>query len=105
MKLCNEHLPELTEIGEGHRSACWLHNPSVKAKKGEVKLYEHCLLYTSCILVLRVVGLKKMAEEVEISSPFKRKKMYNFFLKYLAPAFLVIILVSSIANVMGWISL
>ena len=41
MKLCNEHLPELTEIGEGHRSACWLHNPSVKAKKGEVKLYEH----------------------------------------------------------------
>ena len=41
MKLCKEHLPELTEIGEGHRSACWLHNPSVKAKKGEVKLYEH----------------------------------------------------------------
>lgn len=41
MKLCKEHLPELTEIGEGHRSACWLHNPSVKAKKGEVKLYGH----------------------------------------------------------------
>lgn len=41
MKLCKEHLPGLTEIGEGHRSACWLHNPSVKAKKGEVKLYEH----------------------------------------------------------------
>lgn len=59
----------------------------------------------TCILVLRVVGLKKIAEEIEISSPFKRKKLYNFFLKYLAPAFLVIILVSSIANVMGWISL
>ena len=38
MKLCQEHLPQLTEIGEGHRSACWLHNPSVKAKRGEVKL-------------------------------------------------------------------
>ena len=59
----------------------------------------------TCILVLRVVGVKKIAEEVEISSSFKRKKMYNFFLKYLAPVFLVIILLSSIANVMGWISL
>ena len=38
MKLCKEHLPELTEIGEGHRSACWLHNPCVKARMGEVKL-------------------------------------------------------------------
>lgn len=38
MKLCKEHLPELTDIGEGHRSACWLHNPCVKAKIGEVKL-------------------------------------------------------------------
>ena len=38
MKLCQENLPQLTEIGEGHRSACWLHNPSVKAKRGEVKL-------------------------------------------------------------------
>ena len=38
MKLCKENLPQLTEIGQGHRSACWLHNPSVKAKKGEVKL-------------------------------------------------------------------
>lgn len=38
MKLCRECPPALTEIGEGHRSACWLHNPSVKAKKGEVKL-------------------------------------------------------------------
>lgn len=59
----------------------------------------------TCILVLRVVKLRKIAEEVEISSAFKRKKMYNFFLKYLAPAFLIIILLSSIANVMGWISL
>lgn len=59
----------------------------------------------TCILVLRVVKLRKIAEEVEISSTFKRKKMYNFFLKYLAPAFLIIILLSSIANVMGWISL
>ena len=34
MKLCKEHLPELTEIGEGHRSDCWLHNPCVKERMG-----------------------------------------------------------------------
>ena len=59
----------------------------------------------TCFLILRVVGLKKIAEEVEISSAFHRKKLYNFFLKYLAPICIAIILLSSIANVMGWISL
>lgn len=59
----------------------------------------------TCILILRVVGLKGIADEVEISSSFRRKKMYNIFIKYFAPVFLLIILISSIANVMGWISL
>ena len=38
MRLCKACRPELTEIGPGHKSACWLHNRSVKAQKGEVKL-------------------------------------------------------------------
>lgn len=59
----------------------------------------------TCFLILRVVGFKKIDEEVEISSAFKRKKLYHFFLKYLAPICLIIILLSSIANVLGLISM
>lgn len=51
------------------------------------------------------VGLSNIAKEVEISSAFKRRKMYDFCMKYIAPIFLVIILLSSIANVMGWIAM
>ncbi len=60
---------------------------------------------STCILVTRVVGLDKLAKEVEKSSEFKRKKMYCFFMKYLAPVCIVVILFSSIANVLGWISM
>lgn len=59
----------------------------------------------TCLLVTRVVGLDKIAEEVEQSSSFKRKRMYCLFMKYLAPICIVIILLSSIANVFGWISM
>ncbi|MBS6396049.1 MAG: sodium-dependent transporter [Clostridiales bacterium] len=59
----------------------------------------------TCILILRVVGFERIAKEVECSSAFHRKKLYNFFMKYLAPICIGIILVSSIANVLGWISM
>lgn len=59
----------------------------------------------TCFLILRVVGLKGIAEEVERSSTFRRKKMYNVFLKYFAPICIGIILISSIANVLGIISM
>lgn len=61
--------------------------------------------FSICILVTRVAGIKKIAEEVEHSSAFRRKKLYNFCIKYLAPICLAIILISSIANVFGWISM
>lgn len=38
MKLCSTCMPPACELGEGHTSACWLHNDSVKARKGEVTL-------------------------------------------------------------------
>ncbi len=60
---------------------------------------------STCILVTRVVGLDKISKEIEQSSRFKRKKMYYVFMKYLAPVCIVIILFSSIANVMGWIAM
>ncbi|MCI8636006.1 MAG: sodium-dependent transporter [Eubacterium sp.] len=60
---------------------------------------------STCILITRVAGLDQIVREVEQSSDFKRRKMYCFFMKYLAPACIIIILFSSIANVLGWISM
>ena len=59
----------------------------------------------TCILVIKVVGFQKIIDEVKISSPFKREKMYVFFMKYLASFFLIIILLSSVASVLGIISM
>lgn len=59
----------------------------------------------TCLLVTRVVGLDKIAGEIEQSSAFKRRKIYDFFMKYLAAACIGIILISSVANVLGIISM
>lgn len=59
----------------------------------------------TCLLITKVVGLERIAKEVEQSSAFKRKGLYNLFLRYLAPICIVIILISSIANVFGWITM
>ena len=58
---------------------------------------------STCILIVYVVGVDKIVEEVETSSKFKRKGLYKFFIKYLAPICILIILVSSIASVFGLI--
>ena len=59
----------------------------------------------TCFLVTRVVGLDRIAKEVEQSSRFRRKGMYNLFMRYLAPVCIAVILLSSIASVLGWISM
>lgn len=59
----------------------------------------------TCLLVTRVVGLDRIAGEVEQSSRFRRKGMYNLFMRFLAPVCIAVILLSSIANVLGWISM
>ena len=59
----------------------------------------------TCFFILRAVGFAKLDAEIEISSKFKRKKLFHFILKYLAVACIAIILLSSIANVIGLISL
>lgn len=59
----------------------------------------------TCILIIKVVGFQKIIDEVKISSPFKREKMYVFFMKYLASFFLIIILLSSVSSVLGIISM
>lgn len=60
----------------------------------------------TCLLIVRVIGIERIAEEVEKEgASFKRKKVFNFMIKYLCPIFVVIILISSVANVFGWISM
>lgn len=59
-----------------------------------------------CIYAVRSVTLERIAAEVEKGgAPFKRKKLFCFMIQYVCPIFVVIILFSSIANVLGWISM
>lgn len=58
-----------------------------------------------CFLVTRHIGLKTMEEEFTRNSKFKRKHIYNFSMKYLAPVALVVILISSILSAFGVISI
>ena len=59
-----------------------------------------------CIFVSRVVGLEKIEEEItQDGNSFKRKKIFNFMIQYLCPIFAFIILLSSIANAFGFISM
>lgn len=60
----------------------------------------------TCLLVSRVIGLKAIEGEVLLGeSTFRRKKIFNFMIKYLCPIFAAIILISSVANAFGWISM
>lgn len=60
----------------------------------------------TCLLVVRVIGTDKIAEEVEKGgAPFKRRKIFDFMIKYLCLVFAAVILLSSVANVFGWISM
>ena len=60
----------------------------------------------TCLLVSRVIGVEKIEEEVTLNSkPFRRKKIFNFMIRYLCPIFAAIILVSSVANALGWIAM
>ncbi|MGI5885568.1 MAG: sodium-dependent transporter [Candidatus Spyradocola sp.] len=59
----------------------------------------------TCFFITRAVGLEAIAREMEISSAFRRKRMYGIFMRYFAPICLLIILLSSILNVFGVITM
>ena len=62
--------------------------------------------FTTCLLVSKVICVKKIEEEVlHGEGTFRRKKIFNFMIKYLCPIFAAIILLSSVANAFGWISM
>ena len=60
----------------------------------------------TCLLVSKVVGIQRIEEEVmQGESSFRRRKIFIVMIKYLCPIFAVIILLSSVANAFGWISM
>ncbi|MCI6019403.1 MAG: sodium-dependent transporter [Clostridiales bacterium] len=59
----------------------------------------------TCFLIVKIIGFDKITAEIKRSSKFKREKIFRFCIRYLAPLFLMIILVSSIANAFGLISM
>ena len=61
---------------------------------------------TICILVSRYVGLVRIEQEVLLGEgAFRRKKIFNAMIRFLCPFFAAIILLSSVANAFGWISM
>ena len=63
-----------------------------------------CALIT-CILTSYVLDINIIKDEIKLSSAFRREKLFNVVIKYIAPVFLLIILVSSILNSFGIITL
>ena len=61
---------------------------------------------TVCLLVSRVAGVGRIEQEILLSEPrFRRKRVFNAMIRFLCPFFAAIILISSVANAFGWISM
>ncbi|MBQ2094612.1 MAG: sodium-dependent transporter, partial [Firmicutes bacterium] len=60
--------------------------------------------FAVCLLVSKM-GINKIAGEVKLSSRFRFEGMYRVFVRTVAPVFVAVILLSSIASVLGWIKI
>lgn len=54
-----------------------------------------------CMFVVYGIGVKIIEDEVTVSGPFKRKRLFNVMIKYIAPVFIVFILIFSILEGIG----
>lgn len=63
-----------------------------------------CALLT-CLFVSIGIGTKVIEDEILISGEFKRKKLFEVMIKYVAPVFVCLILVTSILSAIGVISI
>lgn len=59
----------------------------------------------TCILVGYILKPQFLIDEVETDHVFKAKKFYSILIKYVAPIFLLIILISSILKSLGYVSI
>lgn len=59
----------------------------------------------TCLFIGYVVKPKAVIEEVRLNSRFKREKLFRIMIKHIAPVCIIIILVSSILNALGIITI
>ena len=55
----------------------------------------------TCIFVGYVIKPKALTDEIELTGKFKGKKLFNVVIKYIAPIFIVLILISSVLDALG----
>ncbi len=55
----------------------------------------------TCIFVGYFLGTKTIEDEIELCGRFRRKKLFRLMIKYIAPVFIVLILVSSVLSAFG----
>ena len=61
--------------------------------------------FLTCIFLTYGVRLSCISEEVELTGTFKRKRLFEAVIKYVAPICIVLILVSSVLNAFGVITI
>ena len=59
----------------------------------------------TCIVVGFVIKPKAVADEVELSGTFKLKGLFNVMIKYIAPVCLVLVLISSVLDAFGIVTI
>lgn len=59
----------------------------------------------TCLCVGWFVGMKVIDDEVLSSSPFRRRKLVDVMIRWIAPIFILAILISSVLNALGIISI
>lgn len=57
--------------------------------------------FLTCIFVGYVIKPSVVIEEVELTNKFKKKKLFTFVIKYLAPVCILLILISSVLDAFG----
>ena len=57
--------------------------------------------FATCIFVGFIIKPQSLIDEVELTGRFKKKKLFTVIIKYVAPIFIVLILISSILDTLG----
>ena len=57
--------------------------------------------FLTCIFIGYVIKPKSLIDEVELTGKFKREKLFTVVIKYIAPVFIVLILLSSVLEAFG----
>jgi len=57
--------------------------------------------FMTCVFIGWVMGTKTLEDEISITGNFKSKKLFRVVIKYVAPVCIVLILMSSILDVLG----